>query len=39
LWSATTADKPCGVLRLVVDDINEFILTRCMEFKKEWQDK
>jgi len=40
LWSATAADNAFGVLQgLVVDDINEFIHTRCMESKEEWQAK
>ena len=38
LWSATAADNSLGVLQgIVVDDINEFIHTRCMESKEEWQ--
>jgi hypothetical protein len=40
LWSATAADNSFGVLqRVVVDDINEFIQTKCMEVKEEWQGK
>ena len=40
LWSATAADNSFGVLQsTVVDDINEFIQTRCMEAKEEWQGK
>jgi hypothetical protein len=40
LWSATAADNSFGVLQtIVVDDINEFIQTRCMEAKEEWQGK
>ncbi|MBO0741115.1 MAG: hypothetical protein J2P51_06790 [Hyphomicrobiaceae bacterium] len=40
LWSATAADNSLGVLQsIVVDDINEFIHTRCMESKEEWQGK
>jgi hypothetical protein len=40
LWSATAADNQFGVLQtLVVDDINEFIQSRCMEVKSEWQGK
>jgi hypothetical protein len=40
LWSATAADNSLGVLQgIVVDDINEFIQTRCMESKEEWQEK
>jgi hypothetical protein len=40
LWSATAADNSFGVLQnTVVEDINEFIQTRCMEVKAEWQDK
>jgi len=40
LWSATAADNSFGVLQGVfVDDINDFIQTRCMEVKEEWQAK
>jgi hypothetical protein len=40
LWSATAADNSFGVLQsIVVDDINEFIQTKCMETKEEWQGK
>ncbi len=40
LWSATAADNSFGVLQgIVVEDINEFIHTKCMEAKEEWQDK
>jgi hypothetical protein len=40
LWSATAADSSLGVLQgIVVGDINEFIHTRCMESKEEWQGK
>jgi hypothetical protein len=40
LWSATAADNSFGVLQtIVVDDINDFIQTRCMEAKEEWQGK
>lgn len=40
LWSATAADNSFGVLQsLVVDDINDFIQTKCMEVKEEWQGK
>ena len=40
LWSATAADNSFGVLQGVfVDDINDFIQTRCMEVKEEWQGK
>ena len=40
LWSATAADNSFGVLQsIVVDDINEFIQTKCMEAKEEWQGK
>jgi hypothetical protein len=40
LWSATAADNSFGVLQsIVVDDINEFIQTKCMEVKEEWQRK
>jgi hypothetical protein len=38
LWSATAADNSFGVLQsIVVDDINDFIQTKCMEVKEEWQ--
>jgi hypothetical protein len=40
LWSATAADNSFGVLQsTVVEDINDFIQTRCMEVKEAWQDK
>lgn len=40
LWSATAADNSFGVLQsVVVDDINDFIQTKCMEVKEEWQGK
>jgi hypothetical protein len=40
LWSATAADNSFGVLQsTVIDDINDFIHTRCMEVKEEWQGK
>jgi hypothetical protein len=40
LWSATAADNTFGVLQsTIVDDINDFIQTRCMEVKDEWQSK
>jgi len=40
LWSATAADNSFGVLQsTVVEDINEFIHTKCMEAKEEWQGK
>ena len=39
-WSATAADNSFGVLQgVLVDDINDFIQTRCMEVKEEWQGK
>jgi hypothetical protein len=40
LWSATTADNSLGVLQsTIVEDINDFIQTRCMEVKEAWQGK
>jgi len=37
LWSATAADNSFGVLQsILVEDINDFIQTRCMEGKEEW---
>jgi hypothetical protein len=40
LWSATAADNSFGVLQsIVVEDVNEFIHTKCMEAKEEWQGK
>ena len=40
LWSATAADNTFGVLQgVVVEDINDFIQTKCMEVKEEWQGK
>jgi hypothetical protein len=38
LWSATAADNTFGMLQnTVVDDVNRFIETRCMEVKEAWQ--
>jgi len=38
LWSMTAADNTFGLLQsTAVEDINEFIYTRCMEVKEEWQ--
>lgn len=40
LWSITAADNTFGLLQsIAVDDVNEFITTKCMEVKDEWQDK
>jgi hypothetical protein len=40
LWPLTAADNKVGVLQsLIVDDVNKFITTRCMEVKEAWQDK
>lgn len=40
LWPATAADNSFGLLQgTVVDDINDFIQTRCMEVKGEWQER
>ena len=40
LWPITAADNTFGFLQsLVVEDINEFISTKCMEVKEAWQDK
>jgi hypothetical protein len=40
LWSITAADNTFGLLQsIAVDDINEFIATKCMEVKDEWQSK
>jgi hypothetical protein len=40
LWPITAADNTFGFLQgLVVEDINEFIGTKCMEVKEEWQGK
>ncbi len=40
LWPITAADNTFGFLQgLVVEDINEFIATKCMEVKEEWQGK
>ena len=40
LWSVTAADNSFGVLQsTIVEDINEFIQTKCMEVKPEWQGK
>ncbi len=40
LWSITAADNTFGLLQsTAVEDINEFIGTKCMEVKEEWQGK
>jgi hypothetical protein len=40
LWPITAADNTFGLLQnLAVEDINDFIGTRCMEVKEEWQGK
>jgi hypothetical protein len=40
LWSITAADNTFGLLQsMAVDDINEFVTTKCMEVKDEWQGK
>ncbi len=40
LWSATAADNSFGVLQsTVIEDINEFIQTKCTEVREEWQGK
>lgn len=40
LWSITAADNTFGLLQgIAVDDINEFVATKCMEYKDEWQNK
>ena len=40
LWPATAADNSFGLLQsTVVEDINDFIQTRCMEVKGEWQER
>ena len=40
LWSATAADNAFGVLQnTLVEDVNRFIETRCMEVKEAWQGK
>lgn len=38
LWTLTTADNKLGVLGgSIVEDINDFIHTKCIEVKSEWQ--
>lgn len=38
LWTLTTADNKLGVLGgSMVEDINDFIHTKCVEVKSEWQ--
>jgi hypothetical protein len=38
LWSITAADNTFGLLQsTAVEDINEFITTKCMEVKEQWQ--
>jgi len=40
LWSITAVDNTFGLLQsTAVEDINEFINTKCMEVKEEWQGK
>jgi hypothetical protein len=40
LWSATAADNSFGELQsVVVEGIDEFLQTKCMEAKAEWRDK
>ena len=40
LWPITAADNTLGLLQgLVVEDINEFMTTKCMEVKDVWQSK
>ena len=40
LWSATAADNTFGILQsTLVEDVNRFIETRCMEVKEAWQGK
>ena len=40
LWSLTAADNQLGVLQsTIVEDINEFITTKCDEVKSEWEGK
>jgi hypothetical protein len=38
LWSATAADNTFGALQsTIVEDINDFIGTKCLEVKDEWK--
>ena len=40
LWSATAADNAFGILQnTLVEDVNRFIESRCMEVKEAWQGK
>lgn len=40
LWSITAVDNTFGILQsTAVEDINEFINTKCMEVKEAWQGK
>ncbi|HWE19331.1 MAG TPA: hypothetical protein VG758_19460 [Hyphomicrobiaceae bacterium] len=40
LWSITAADNTFGLFQsMAVNDINDFIGTKCMEAKEEWQGK
>jgi hypothetical protein len=40
LWSITAVDNTFGLLQsMAVEDINEFIGAKCMEYKDEWQGK
>lgn len=40
LWTITAADNSLGVFQsMIVEDINEFIDTKCNEVKSEWEGK
>ena len=40
LWSATAADNTFGLMQsTLVEDVNRFVETRCMEVKEAWQGK
>ena len=40
LWSITAVDNTFGLLQsMAIEDINEFIGAKCMEYKDEWQGK
>ena len=40
MWTATATDNTFNVLQgTIVDDINDFITTKCLEVKDEWQGK
>jgi len=40
MWTATAADNTLGVLQgMIVDDVNDFVSTKCDEVKADWDGK